>query len=585
MTRERPIAPGRTLRHAGLVGGAALAVLAGTILAAAAQDGGAAQPEESEAFTARRSGRGVGIDRGSNGVPALRGLDTGPDQTGGEANASVGDDPPVGVANGGEGISRLPRFRPGGGSSVSPVTGGASVTRPSLLRQRAAPPRRIGSPTRRITQERTQTVVTDLRLSPIIQNPVSGVPLPTPIPLLGLGNPSGLLLGTALSRPLAVADDAYAPLGIRLGTFTILPAFTQSVGYDTNPDQIGGSTVRPSPVLRSEGEILFRSDWSASELAGELRAGYLEYPSNEEASRPNVAGSTRLRLDVNRDTRVDLETRLVVDTLRVGSPELSAASASRPIFATYGGSAGVTETFNRVQLSLRGSIDRQIFEDGRLSDGTTLIQSDRDANQYAVRLRAGYELSPAVIPFVETLLDTRVYDSRQDQFGFRRDSDGIAFSAGATLQLTRWLAGEVSIGTQHRAYVDPRLRAIDAPLINTALIWSISPLTTVRLNAQSGIVETILPGSAGVLTDAVTAELQHDLLRNLSVTLGAAYLSNDYQGVPIREKGFSATARLDYRFNRWLTFRGSYIYQTLDSTDPLSSFTANTVLLGLRISP
>lgn len=53
----------------------------------------------------------------------------------------------------------------------------------------------------------------------------------------------------------------------------------------------------------------------------------------------------------------------------------------------------------------------------------------------------------------------------------------------------------------------------------------------------------------------------------------------------IRERGFSAIARLDYRFNRWLALRGSYIYSTLNSTIPLSTYDAHTVLLGVRVNP
>ncbi len=72
------------------------------------------------------------------------------------------------------------------------------------------------------------------------------------------------------------------------------------------------------------------------------------------ASRPNASGVTRMRVDVDRDTRVDLETRFVLDTQRTGSPDVGAAATSRPIFATYGASAGVTENLNRIQVTLSG---------------------------------------------------------------------------------------------------------------------------------------------------------------------------------------------------------------------------------------
>ena len=96
------------------------------------------------------------------------------------------------------------------------------------------------------------------------------------------------------------------------------------------------------------------------------------------------------------------------------------------------------------------------------------------------------------------------------------------------MALTRFINGEVSAGLQHRTYVDPGLKDLTAPIINAALIWTASPLTTVRLNAATGIIETAVPGSSGVLTKAVTLEVQHDLLRNLSITLGGGYLASDY---------------------------------------------------------
>ncbi len=500
----------------------------------------------------------------------------GGDPAGNPAPAASGEEEPT--------VARLPRFRTAPSLPGSAAAQGTPA-RPSLLRLRAAPPRRLGSATRQITQMRTQQTVTDLRLTPVIQTPVSGVPLPAPILGFGLPNAAGLLLGTALRRPIP-PDTAYAPLGIRLGTFTLLPAFTQSIGYDSNPDQIGSTRPRSSLALRSEAELALRSEWSASELTAEMRGSYLEYPQNPEASRPNAVGTARMRIDVDRDTRVDLETRFLLDSQRLGSPDLGAGGATtRPLFATYGATAGVQETFNRLQLSLRGSIDRSVFEDAQLGNGTTIIQSDRDANQYGMRLRAGYEISPAITPFVETFLDTRVYDTPVDQFGLRRDSDGIAFTAGAAVALNSTLTAEISGGLQHRSYVDRTLPDIDAPLINAALVWSVSPLTTVRFNQQTGVIETAVPGSSGAFTDAATLEVQHDLLRNLSITLGGAYLATNYDGVRIRERGYSATARFDYRFNRWLALRGSYIYSTLNSTIPLSTYEAHTVLLGVRVNP
>ncbi|MCJ2035302.1 outer membrane beta-barrel protein [Methylobacterium sp. J-068] len=527
------------------------------------------------------SGAGTGLSSG-NGLrgSALSGGASSPSLSSSTAGSST-----TGETSGGAASTTRPLAGSRSGSALTfSGTSGANNRAPTnLLRLRAAPPRRFGSATVKPIRAVTQTNSYDLRLTPVVRNPVIGVPLPTLLPLAGVQTP-GFFLGTALRRPLTV-DEAYAPLGIKVGTFTILPALQQSVGYDTNPDQITNRLAKPSLALRTDGEVTFRSDWSSSELTGDLRGGYIDYPDNDGASRPNGSGVTRLRIDANRDTRIDVEGRFVLDTQRAGTPDLAAAVATRPLVTSYGTTVGVTERFNRVQVSVRGLFDRSEFEDAQLSNGTILRQSDRNLNQYGLQLRAGYEISPVITPFVDVLADTRVYDLRVDSTGIRRNSDGLTLSGGASFALTRFVTGEISGGLQHRTYADPTLRDVTAPILSASLIWTASPLTTVRLNAATGVTETTVAGSGGVLTQTATLEVQHDLLRNLSLIGGISYLSNDYDRVNITERGFSATARLDYRFNRWLALRGSYIYQRIDSSVAGSSFSANTFLLGMRINP
>ncbi|KQO72609.1 hypothetical protein ASF22_12825 [Methylobacterium sp. Leaf87] len=553
----------------------AVAVLAGTGIVAAQVSRGNTAPSFGTTAQTDPLADATATDAASPRIPPASdsgaGVAGSGDAAGGESGAGL----------------RIPN-RAAGGTRVSGASSGPNNRDlGAVLRRRAAPARRFGSATTRITRQITQTSPTDLRLTPVIRTPVVGVPLPTSLPTLlplaGIQTP-GFLFGGSLRQPLAV-DPAYAPLGIKLGTFTFLPGFEQSFGYDTNPDQTTRQAVRPSVALRTEADLAFRSDWSSSQLTGELRGSYLEFPDNDAASRPNGLGVTRLRIDANRDTRIDVEGRFLIETQRTGTPDLNIGAATRPLVMSYGTTVGVTEVFNRVQVSLRGLLDRSQFEDARLTDGTIITQSDRNLNQYGLQLRAGYEISPSLTPFVDVLADTRVYDLRVDSTGTRRDSDGLTLSAGSSIALTRFLAGEVSAGLQHRTYNDPNLRDLTAPVLNASLLWTVSPLTAVRLNATAGIVETSVAGSSGVRTQAVTLEVQHDLLRNLSLIGGLTFVASDYDRVNISDRGFSGTARIDYRFNRWLTMRGTYVYQQVDSSIATSSFHSNTWLLGLRVNP
>ncbi|MEE7494322.1 outer membrane beta-barrel protein [Methylobacterium oryzae] len=590
-------------------------------LAAAALSVTLAAPAAAQRFdatspvTGQPDNPGIGQDTAPNGLPTLKrsipdglsrdrsrgalgGDTTGGEQTGGDSLRSPLSPAAPPSIPGRPGESQLnTRITTGGQRTGGSSTAPTNLAPSSLLRTRAAPPRRFGSATRRVTQDVTQIPPPALRLTPVVQQAVVGVPNPqtvTPIrpilpfqsiaPALGLLTP-GFILGTDLARAIPT-DPAYAPIGYQVGTFTVLPTFAQSVGYDSNPDQTTRQIAKGSVALRTDATVDFRSNWSSSSLQGSLRGSYLETPQNEAASRPAADGVVRLRIDADRDLRIDAEGRFLVDTQRTSSANIQAPTATtRPLLAVYGGSLGATETFNRLSVTLRGSVDRSEFDNARLANGTTINQSDRNLNQYSLQLRTAYEINPDFSPFIDVLGDTRVYDQRFDATGIRRDSDGIAVAFGTSIGLARSVTGEISAGIQHRTYVDPSLRDINAPLLNAALVWAASPLTTVRFTAATGVTETTIPGSSGVLTEVATLEVQHDLLRNLSIVLGGSYLRNDYQSSSIRENGFSATARLDYHFTRWLTLRGTYIYQKFDSTVAGSSFRENTFLLGLRVNP
>ena len=63
------------------------------------------------------------------------------------------------------------------------------------------------------------------------------------------------------------------------------------------------------------------------------------------------------------------------------------ASRKFPIYTTTGGTLGVTQRFNRLDFTLKGSIDRTVYQLSFLQDGTTSSNDDRDFYQYGGQLR------------------------------------------------------------------------------------------------------------------------------------------------------------------------------------------------------
>ena len=194
------------------------------------------------------------------------------------------------------------------------------------------------------------------------------------------------------------------------------------------------------------------------------------------------------------------QARLRVTTDNPGSPNIQAGLAKYPLYAAFGGTFGVDQNFNRLQVSGGATVDRVAYQNSLLTDGTVSSNDDRNFNQFGGVGRVSYDLKPGLKPFIEGEVDTRVHDQRLDRNGYLRNSDGGFVKAGTQFEFSRLLIGEAAIGWAARTYEDPRLLPLQGLLTSASLIWSATPLTTAKFFATTSIDETTLPGVSGVLT-------------------------------------------------------------------------------------
>ena len=422
---------------------------------------------------------------------------------------------------------------------------------------------------------------------------VTGVPLPdvaaqTPIGLRPTSStqitataPDGLQAYPS-RRATRPAADPWEPLGLRVGNFIVSPAITQSLGYDTNPNR-SPTAGKGSVVSRTEGELGVRSDWSTHAFSAALRGGYSYFTNQRDANRPDATGVANLKLNLSRDTDIDLDGRFSLETQRPGSPNLGAITVERPNVYGFGGSAGVTQRYNRLSVNLRGSVDRTTYDNAKDSLGALIQQSDRNAVQYGARARVGYEASPGVQPFVEIAADTRVFDSSTDKSGFKRSSTGVTGRVGSTFEITRLLTGEVSVGYQNRTYDDKRLSDLRGVVGDAALIWSATPLTTVTLRGATELADTTVPNVSGSINRRLGVEVAHALRRNWTVTGFANVSRSGFEGNGLTEDTYQIGVRTEYKLTRTTSIRASFTHERLKSTAVGSDYTANIVLVGLRM--
>jgi hypothetical protein len=403
---------------------------------------------------------------------------------------------------------------------------------------------------------------------------------------------AGAVVGQPYRKRLKVDDDPFGPVGDYAGSFLVKSAIELSGGYDSNPGRF--TTPRGSAFYMVAPELLIASDWQRHSVVADLRGSFTGYGTSfpspagvvssvpTSVDRPDFTGKIAGRLDVSRDTHVLSELRLRVGTDNPGSPNIPAGLSKYPLYATTGGTLGVEQNFNRLQVTVSGTADHTAYQDSKLTNGSSSSNDDRNFNQFGGVARVSYDLMPGLKPFGEVQGDTRVHETGVDRSGYQRDSNGGYAKLGSTFELTRLLTGEASIGYALRNYQDPRLSQLTGLLTSASLIWAVSPLTTARFIANTSVDETTVPGVSGVLTRTYTAQVDHDFRRWLTAIGKFTYGTLDYQNGNRLDTVYSVSGDMIYKLNRNLWVKGTLRRDWLVSNLPGQSTASTVVMLGVR---
>ena len=390
--------------------------------------------------------------------------------------------------------------------------------------------------------------------------------------------------GVVAARPIRkrlVEDDPYGPVGFYVGSLIYRPAIELSAGYNSDPSlrQNGAG----SPFEKVAPELSVRSDWSRHEFTADLRGSYIWYNEQENLSQPNLDLKAKGRIDITKQTKVQVEGRFGLQADSPGDPNLPSNISTPPLYITPGATVGITHAFNRLELTLKGTIDRTAYGDGETFAGQTVSFSDRNYTQYGATIRAAYELLPGVKPFVEYGQDQRRHDQENDPLIVARNSDGSTIKVGSEFELSRYLVGEASIGYLERRYASDVFPTLHAPLIDAKLTYYATPLTTLKIYAKTSVDESVLPGVAGSLRQDYGVQIDHAFRRWLIGNLTLGYGTDNYEGSLREDQRYRIATGLVYKMTREVHLRAEARRDWLKSTFVGQDYTANIFTVGLRL--
>ena len=388
-------------------------------------------------------------------------------------------------------------------------------------------------------------------------------------------------IGAVEAQPRAGDEaDAYAPLGIRAGSFLLRPRLEQGIGWTSNA--AGAPGGRSSTFSETTLRLDAQSDWSRHRASFAVDGSYRKSVSGDRIDEIDGSADGRIDFDLANELAAFVAAGYRVNPESASTPGAVAAAVSRPLRHTFDASAGVSRDAGLLRLGLVGALTRQIYDDAELSDGTTVSQRERDSTLATATLRAGYAVSPALTPFAEAEIGRRFYDQKIDNSGYARSADRYALRGGVELDLGEKLRGEIAAGWLTERPDDDRLAAVSGLWLSGDLAWSPVRGTSVGLSASTTVEGATAPGDSGSLLYSGTLSLERELRANLTGRAAAGLDWRDYSGGG-GDTIMRGEASLTWWMNRHTGITARARHEVQESTLPGRDWDATSAWLGLTL--
>lgn len=375
-------------------------------------------------------------------------------------------------------------------------------------------------------------------------------------------------------------------LGVRAGSFLVLPRLEVGATYDSNVFATD-TDKKDDLVWIVNPELAIRSDFSNHALNFRAAGALARHHEYESENFSDFVVESDGRLDVTRDIALDARVFHRQEHEGRGDPDTFAGYAEPVIYTRSGGSVGYQQRFNRLRARLDGTAEYQSYDSVRLLNGGESAQNDRDRWLFGTSLRVGYEFLPGYEGFVRGTLNRTVYQVTPDDSGVNRSSHGYEVVAGTAVELTGLITGEIFAGWLSRSYEDPALKDFGGLGFGGRLNWAVTQLTTITGSLSREVREStfVQNGQRASSYDRsiIALGVDHELLRTLLLNGRLQYRQDDFQGVKRTDDVYTVGIGATYLINRNLYLSGGVTYENRESDTPGNAYDSSLVFLRLGV--
>jgi hypothetical protein len=393
--------------------------------------------------------------------------------------------------------------------------------------------------------------------------------------LLGALTAAALLPGIALADSYAVQPKQgvvsveripkeYAPLGIRLGVFNLLPQLEVRETFTDNVFRTEGN--KKTDVITTVSPLVqLQSDWPRHSLSFLASADMYRYLDHTSENRTDYTLATDGRVDIQRDSNVygGLAYRKLHEER--GSPNDVAAALEPPEYTDKSVNLGYFQQFGQLNARLDYRGDKYDYDSVATRGFGIVSQADRARFDSQYTARVGYDLNNGWEPFVRARYITSDYRTARDRGGFQKDSDGWEAVGGTAFDLRGIWLGEVFAGYVTRDFDDARFKSVEEPTFGASVTWNVTPLTALNARVNRTISDTIVSGSSTEMDTFYGLSGDTEVQPNLVLGAGVSYLNSKFNNAVRQDDVYTAGIRARYFLNRNFSVGPEIQYITRDS--------------------
>lgn len=374
-------------------------------------------------------------------------------------------------------------------------------------------------------------------------------------------------------------DNPYAPVGFRVGTFNLYPSLEQGLEATSNASNSPGGD--DALVSQTRLQLRGHSDWSRHRLDVNGNLVYEDAISGDVEAELRGSAQAALRVDISHSLTGLARLSYEAERESVSSPLAVTGVERQPIRHRLTGEVGLAKGLGPLRFAVTGIVTRDRYGDAELSDGTELSQDDRNSTLTLARLRAGYELSPALSPFVELEAGRRFYDETYDDAGYERSASRLGVRAGVAVDIAEKLSGEFSAGWLREDIDDDRLRDVSGLALAASLQWSPMRGTNVFLEGTT-TVEGGTGSDSGSLLYASRLRVERALRSNLTgeLAIGADWRDYEAGGHDLTLHG---EAGLTWWLNRYAGLVSRVRHERRTSSLASREYDSSSIFVGMRL--